>query len=279
MRASSLLLIGCIVLAPVLASADKQTAKQAKAKAHIAKAMKAHAKNNFTVALGELQAAYALDAQPELLYAIGQVYVKLDRCGEAITTYQAYLATKPAPQAAADTEQAISTCKAKLDTPPPPAAVVTPEPPPPPPEPAPPPPPSPPRAEVRPSPPPPPRPVSRPVVVTAEPARSPWYKDTIGDALVITGAASVVIGAFMYAGARSDLDDAEATKNIQAYRDLVDDAKSNRTYSVVFLAGGGVLIGLGIARYATRGPSARQETRVGIVPADGGGLVTWSGGF
>ena len=142
MRRSSFLLIGCVVLAPVLASADKQTAKQAKAKAHIAKAMKAHAKNNFSAALGELQAAYALDAQPDLLYAIGQVYVKLDRCGEAITTYQAYLATKPAPQAAADTEQAISTCKAKHDTappPPPPAAVVAPEPPPPP-EPTPPPP-------------------------------------------------------------------------------------------------------------------------------------------
>ena len=116
-------------------------------------------------------------------------------------------------------------------------------------------------------------------MVTAEPARSPWYKDTIGDALVITGAAATVIGAFMYAGARSDLDDAEATRNIGAYRDLVDDAQSKRTYSVVFLAGGGVLIAAGIARYATRGPSAKQETRVGLVPADGGGLVTWSGGF
>jgi hypothetical protein len=275
MRRSSLILIGCVVLAPMGASADKQTAKQSKAKAHIAKAMKAHAKNNFTVALGELQAAYALDAQPDLLYAIGQVYVKLDRCGEAITTYQAYLATKPAPQAAADTEQAIATCKAKLDTPPP-AAVVAPEPPPP--EPTPPPPPPPPRrAEVRQSPP--RRPVSRPAVVIAQPARSPWYKDTIGDALVITGAASTVIGAFMYAGARSDLDDAEATKNISAYRDLVDDAKSKHRYSVVFLAGGGVFIALGIARYATRGPSAKEETRVGLVPADGGGLVTWSGGF
>jgi hypothetical protein len=83
----------------------------------------------------------------------------------------------------------------------------------------------------------------------------------------------------MYKSASSDLDDAEASHNIDTYRGLVDDAKSKRTISVVFLAGGSALIGAGIARYVIHGRGTRRESQVGMVPARGGGLITWSGGF
>ncbi len=281
MRAPHLLLLGLLVLTPQLASADRRAAKKQQAKSHIQKAMKAHAKDNFKVALSELQAAYKLDPEPDLLYAIGQVYAKLDRCDDAIKTYQAYLATRPVAQATVDTQQAIASCESKREpAPPPPPVVREADPPPPPADPPPqrePPPPPPPVVRRAP---PPPRPRPLPAIVAAEPAkRSPWYKDKLGDALVITGVASGLVGVVLYAGARSDLDDAEATRDISRYRALVDDAKATRTLSVVFLGGGAVLIGAGIVRYATRGPAARDEARVGMVPADGGGLVTWSGGF
>ncbi|MEO7093367.1 MAG: hypothetical protein ABI175_08960 [Polyangiales bacterium] len=279
MRTTKLALLALLILTPQLASADKASAKKKKqSKAHVAKAMKAHGANNFSLALTELQTAYALDADPVLLYAIGQVYAKLDRCGDAIVTYQAFLGTKPSAQAAADTQQAIASCKPTAAPPPPPPpptpAVVEPTPPPPEPTPPPPPPaPPPPRAQR-----PPPRDNPLPVVVTP-PARTPWYTDKIGDALVISGVAFAVVGVVLYAGASSDLDDAEATRDITRYRDLVDDASSKRTYSVVMFGGGAVLIGAGVARYMLRGPSTKREARVGMVPAQGGGLITYSGGF
>ncbi len=280
MRTTHLILLGALVTAPQVASADKVSAKKKQSKAHVAKAMKAHAANNFPVALTELQAAYALDADPVLLYAIGQVYAKLDRCNDAIVTYQAFLGTKPSPQAAADTAQAIASCKTNPEPPPPPQPALPPpsstvaEPAPPPPRPP----------DPAPSPLPPAAPRMRPpggpsIAVIAKPARSPWYTDKLGDALVVTGLVSGVIGIVLYTGASSDLDAAEATHDIGQYRNLVEDASTKRTYSVVLLAGGTALIGAGVARYVLRGKSTRRETRVGMVPAHGGGLITWSGGF
>lgn len=235
-----------ILAAPLSALAGPQ--EKEKAQEHVARAMEAHGKSDFTTALLELEAAYALDPLPDLLYAIGQVYVQLNRCPEAIEYYEKFLATKPAKQAAADTKQAIQTCQAKEPPPPPPP-------------------------DPEPQPPPPPPPV---VLSTAK----PWYKDPIGDALVIGGVAAGVVGAIMYTGARSDLDKAETAMNIQEYDDLVDGAKSKRMYSVILAGGSVVLIGAGIARFMLRDGGSNQETRnVGVVPAKGGGLVTWTGRF
>ena len=245
--------------------------------------MKAHAKNNFALALKELRTAYALDAEPDLLYAIGQVYVKLDNCVDAIRTYQEFLDTKPEPQATADTEQAITSCKAKLETPPPQEPVVAPpEPPPEPPPPEPPPPPAPPApappVTATPEPPPPSPALPPPVEVSAGTRRSPWYRDKVGDALVIGGVAAGVVGLVMYTGASSALDDAEASGNIDRYRQLVDDASTKRTYAVVLFAGGGALVAAGVTHYVLH-RRGKHEARLGMVPTRGGGLVTWSGGL
>lgn len=233
-------LLVLIVLAPLSAVADPKE----EAQGHIAKAMEAHGKNDFATALVELQAAYALDPIPDLLYAIGQVHVKLDRCPEAVAYYEQYLATKPAAQATADTKQAIETCNVTTAPPPPP-----PEPPPPP-----------------------------PAVTTTEPAA--WYKDKLGGALVLTGVVASAVGIVMYTGARSDLDDAESAMSLDSYNDLVDSAKSKRLSSVVLVGGGVALIGAGVIRYYLLRGSSNQEARgVGVVPAQGGGLVTWTGQF
>lgn len=273
MRAQHLIVIGLLSLASHTADADKTTAKKKQAKAHIEKAMKAHAKDNFPVALKELQLAYKLDAEPDLLYAIGQVYAKLDKCADAIRTYQAYLATKPAAQAAVDTQAAISSCQAKLEPPtpaPPPEPVQTVPPPPRQPDPPPPVAPVPPIASVPPA----------PAPHAASPARRrPWYTDKLGDALVVSGVAAGVVGIILYRSATTTLDDAEASHDINRYRELIDDAGSKRTMSAVFLVGGGVLVGAGVARYVLRGPKATHESQVGLAPARGGGVVTWSGGF
>jgi len=242
-RASSILapLIAIVLATPLVAHAD---AKE-EALVHLGKAMDAHGQNNFELAAKELKLAYELDPNPDFLYAIGQVYVKLERCSDAIPYYQRYLATKPPAQAMVDTKQAIKTCEKQAAPPPPP-----PEP-----EPA-------------------PVPVASTTTTTA-----PWYKDTVGGALVLTGVASSVIGLVMYGSAVSDLDAAEEAPSLAEYDDLVDRARSRRTYSVLLVGGGLVLIGAGVARYVLRDGEGRETQRVGLVPVDRGGLVTWGGSF
>lgn len=240
--------------APFAAHADPK----ADAQAHIAKAAEAFEKSDYEVAVRELEAANNLDPQPDLLYAIGQTYVQLDRCPEAVTYYRRYLETKPPAQATADTQQAIATCEAKAPTEP----VEPIEPVPGPTEPGQPT--EPPPGDALPPPPP--------------PADSPFYADILGDALVIGGVAAIVIGGVVYGGARSTLDDAEEAGTLAEYNDLVDQAESRRTISVVLVGGGAVLLGAGIARFLLR-DTGHEEARVGVVPTTSGGVVTFGGSF
>lgn len=240
------LTISLVLCAPLVAHAGD------KAQPHIAKAMQAHKAGNFAEALAELQLAYKLDPKPELLFAIGQVNVKLERCDDAVTYYEKYLATKPTARAAADTREAIATCKAQqlaAQLPPPPL----------------------------------PPPSDSPYLPGREKAavthtRAPWYKDKVGDALVVGGVAASVIGLVLYAGARGELDDAESAPDLPHYEDLVDSAHSKRTWSIVLVGSGVALIGVGVAHYMLH--DRHTETRgIGMVPTTSGGLVTWSGQF
>jgi len=258
-------LAALLVTVPLVASGGpKQDAR-----ARIARATKAHEAGKFDVALVELEAAYKLDPQPELLFAIAQVYVKLDKCGEAITYYERFLSITKDPDARAVVTQAIETCKAQL--PPPAPTPPEPRPPEPPPEPKP----------VAP----PPAIEPRPAPFAAGPSRSvresggtPWYKDKLGDTLVIGGVTAVVVGVVMYRGAVSDLDAAEGSQSLTRYDELVDSAHSKRTFSVALLGGGAALVGAGVVRYLVR-DRGTASTGVGMVPAQGGGLVTWMGRF
>ena len=97
--------------------------------------------------------------------------------------------------------------------------------------------------------------------------------------LVVSGVASAVIGLVLYSGARSDLDAAEDAPNLAEYDDLVDRARSRRTFSVLLVGGGAVLIGAGVARFMMHDGEQREAQRVGLVPVDRGGLVTFGGSF
>lgn len=234
-------LFALVLVAPLAARADNK----ADAQVHLGKAMEAHGKNDFELAVHELQTAYGLDPNPDLLYAIGQVYAKLERCPDAILYYERYLATKPPAQAMVDTRQAIKICEEKLPPPAPPP-------------------------EDKPEPPP---------VVVAPAVNGPWYKDPLGGVLVGTGVVATAVGFVLYGSARSDLDAAEEAPTLAAYDELVDRARSRRTYSVLLIGGGTLLIGAGVARYVMRNRDARETQRVGLVPVDRGGLVTYGGSF
>src|SRR5688572_27300629 len=105
------LLVLALFALPAAALAGPQ--EKAEAQKHVARATEAHQAGKFDAALTELEAAYALDPQSDLLYAMGQVQVKLGRCAEAITLYERFVATNPPADASASANEAIITCKAQ----------------------------------------------------------------------------------------------------------------------------------------------------------------------
>lgn len=236
------LLVVALVALPLVAFAGRKEKRQAQK--HIQNATQAHQEEKYDVALTELEAAYALDPQPDLLYAIGQVHVKLDECEKAIESYEKFLATNPPEEPTAAANEAIETCKEQI-------AAQTP---PPEPEPAP-----------QPPPPPPPPP----------PEARPFYTDVVGSALVGGGVVSSVVGLVLYTSARGTLDDADAAPTYSEHERLVDDAHTKRNIGVVFGAVGVAAIGVGVWHWM----KYRTESSVTVAPSAGGGMVSWMGRF
>jgi hypothetical protein len=254
----------CLLAVIALAHGASADDARASAKKHVEAATALHKHRHWAEALDELNTAYTLDPQPELLYAIAQLHVALGDCPQAITFYERFIASKPAAPREKIARQAIEVCKTN----------------PPPPEPGPD------DARIAPPPAPPPTPVAPPAgppaPITATTIAPPWYSDTLGDVLVGAGLVAGVTGALFYRSAQSDLDAANAATTYPDQGRLFDQAKSSRTYAVVAAAGGAGLLTAGILHYVIH--DRRREVRpiasVRIAPAPGGGgVVSWAGGF
>lgn len=233
-------------------------ADQGKAKQHLEKAMVAHNEGRYADALVELNIAYTLDAQPALLYAIGQVHVMQGQCAQAITFYQRFLDSKPGPAQAAKASEAIETCK-KLQADKPveqpkqddldrPLPTDRPDIPPPPP----------------------------PLRIISTPA--PWYTDYLGDALVGTGILAGVASALFYRAALSDRDRADEVMRYDEYDELLASSARKQKVAIGFAAGAGVLVTAGVISYVVR--ERKTETRTLIAaPIQQGGMIAWLGRF
>lgn len=246
MTTRSLCLLAALA-APQVAHADAKS----EAAAHVARAQAAHDAGKFADALTELLTAYTLDPQPQLLYAIGQVQRDLGRCDEAITYYKRFLDTHPDQDSAAVATEAITSCKDQPTKPP---------------------------GQLPPPPPPPHQPPPPPLQVAPAHEAPPFYRDTLGDALVGAGVVAGVLAIVEYKSALSDLDSADHAATFDARAKLEDDAHGKRTLSVVLAIGGVALAGGGVAHYLLHDRGG-AETGVAIVPTAHGGFVTWSGGF
>jgi len=254
MRHLALLLV---LVIPLRASADPK----AEAKQHIDKAAEAHQTGDYATALTELNIAYTLDPKPELLYAIGQVHVKLGECAAAITFYERFLATHPKSQQADAANEAITVCKQQ------------------PPEPAPAKPPEPTKIETEPAP---PR-VAQVSTPGSQPPSPPpqqrdagaFYKDTLGDLLVIGGVFAIAGGVYEYRSALNDLDLADASATYDQHSGFVADAQTKRMIAVALGAGGIALATAAVFRFRAHG----RRDAVAVAPAHGGAMVTWTGSW
>jgi len=235
-----LMVVAALMALPLAASAGPKEDAQA----HIQKATAAHEAGDFNLALSELDAAYALDPQPDLLYAIGQVHVKLNNCPVAISFYEKFLATNPGPEPTTAAKDAIASCQASLASQPPPQ-------------------------EPEPTPPPPP------------PAPEPRHFDVVGTTLVGLGVVSTIVGVVMYSSAINDLDDAEHATTYQDAETLVDDAHGKRNLGLIFGVAGVGAIAIGAFHYVHfRKTEQSRANNVAVTPTlNGGGMITYGGSF
>lgn len=250
-----------IIVACTLAVARPALADgTADAKVHLERAAAAHKAGRYTEALDELTAAYALDPRPELLFSIGQVHMKLGDCDTAITFYRRFLATSPDPRQAGIVGQAIATCNQHAGP-----RTSAPEP-------------------AKPAPPPPPEPPVPPPVETAPPPavphavhRAPWYRDWLGDALVVAGAASGAIAIVEYRAAVDDRSRADHAGTYGNFEGLLDSAHHEHTLALGFGAGAAALVVAGLVHYIVG--TRPTEAAVAIVPTPGGQLLAWRASF
>ena len=269
-RAAQAFALLAIVALPVSALADARS----EAKDKIKRATELHGEGKFAEALEQMTLAYTLDPQPDLLYAIGQLHVKLGQCDEATLFYKRFLGTKPKKGPASAAKEAIASCKKvakqeKVDKPDK-APPVEPEPPPADPEPP-------------PAPSPDPGPFAGPsgrADVSTKVERRPWYTDVLGDLFVASGAVAGVAAVFMYRGALSDLDEAESATTWDRADELDASARSKRLWAVGLGAGAVVLTGAGVARYIWGDRTKKEKRELVIAPnAAGGGVVGVRGSF
>ena len=246
MRLAAIVAALGLALAASPAHADAKT----EAKKRKAAAAEHHKAGRFDKALEQLAIAYTLSPEPDLLYAIAQMHVKLGDCGMAITYYERFLSTRPPAMPADAAREAIEVCK----TQPPPAV-----------------------AEEAPAPPP---PVTQPAPVAAPPPQQRvdeprrWYKDPLAGGLVAAGVASAVIAVLSYRSAIGDLDAADGATTYLEHAELVDDARGKRTLAAVLAGGGLALVGAGTVRYVM--VRNRKSSAVAVMPHGRGGLVTWT---
>ena len=220
---------------------------RAEAKQHVDHATELHGRGQFAQALDELKTAFSLDPRPELLYAMGQLHVRLGQCPQAITYYRRYLTTKPGPSTSNAAIEAIEVCKRN----PPPVAVDASA------------------SNARKS-----------MLLLGNPevtSTRAWYGDRLADALVVGGVVAGLVGVFEYRAALQDRDRADTAIDFGGYVELVDRAHSQRASSLVFGAAGAALIAAGGLHYVLT--DRRAGHAVAIAPSRGGGIVTWTGSF
>jgi len=243
----SLLIVGLLVRAAVAQPPPATgTAQQ-----HLAAATAAFEKGDYEDALKELRIAYTLEQQPEILYAIGQVHVRMGNCADAVTFYERFLATSPPADKADKANEAIETCKKVL------AEQKPPPPPPPPPS-------------------PPPSPPPTPVAAIDRPV---WYSDWLADGLAGLGVVAAGASVALFASARADRDRADARTSYAPYDALVSRAQTKQRVGIGLAAGSVALVGGAVIRYLFHRDREGPDVAVTVPSRGAGGVVTWGTRF
>jgi tetratricopeptide (TPR) repeat protein len=245
-----------LIAALVLASAPALAAPKAgPAKKEFERGVKAYTAGDYEAAADAMGASYGLEKDPETLFAWAQAERKLEDCDKAIELYNELLVFDLPVENKQVIETQIGECKqiladkqkaAEAATQPAPephdAAPVAAEPPPPAPE-----------------------------------GSRAWWKDPVGDGLVIVGVAGLVVGGVKLSSAASaDSDKANATSYTDFQR-FSSKADSDGKLGVIAAGAGGALVVVGVIWYATHRDHHEHQVTGWLAPSGGGLAVT--GGF
>jgi tetratricopeptide (TPR) repeat protein len=193
--------------------------------AHYEKGKQLYAEKDFAGAVAEFQAARAIDPQPRYVFNLAQAQRMAGRCGDAIASYEAFLATGPVEAQAGVARAGIEKCK------PPPPPVTAPVPPT-----------VPAQAPLF------QQPVHRDVV---ERPRPRWYRDRWGDALVAAGAASAITSVSLYVLARRAASATFKTGTVDEYEANRERAGTRQTWAAVMAGVSALFVGGGVVRFVT----------------------------
>ncbi|HWB79462.1 MAG TPA: hypothetical protein VG755_31080 [Nannocystaceae bacterium] len=224
MKIVALALSLSLVPLPLMARAEPPSAPEvpseitnAEARAHFSTGMKAWLADDLATAQRELEAAYAIDDAPVLLYAIGQLERLQGRCDLAREKFVAYLATDPPDAAAEDARANLERC----------GGAPTPEPPPP--EPV---------------------PESKPDVPPPEPTPQPRRIDRLGIALTVVGSAIAVGGFGVFGAAFAEQKKARDAMDVGGFDRRVQRARIEHATGLTLASVGAALLIGGIVRLA-----------------------------
>lgn len=250
-----------------LASPAAAAPKGARAKKEFDRGVTAYQKQNYAAASEALAASFKLEADPETLFAWAQSERQLEHCDKSMELFTKLLDFNLPAENKKVIQEKIDECKA-LTAPKPPSPVEQPTAPAEKPAPA-----------KRPEPPAAPGPTEAAGRSPAErppagPTSTPWWKDPIGDVLVVAGVAGLGVGGYFLMSARQAEQDSKQSDTIFKDKDAL--AEKNGKIGVIAAGVGGVLIVGGIVRYATRGGGGGNQERTaltGWVAPDGGGIA------
>jgi tetratricopeptide (TPR) repeat protein len=234
-----------ITLAATTAAAQTLTPAQLEQRdAHASAAVAYYENGNFEGAITEYRAAYAIDPQPDFVFAMAMIEQQRGGCAEAVRLADEFAATAPPAEDVEVLEAAIADCRERVaplvvDSDPPPAGDAAMQPPP-----------------------------TEPPPV----AQRPFYTDRLADTLVGLGVAVNVGAIVLFVRSRGQLDDAEEPGLTQdEYQARWDRASSTQVLSSVAGSFGLALVAVGVHRWITGDRPA--ESSVSVEPTSGGAQV------
>jgi tetratricopeptide (TPR) repeat protein len=191
---------------------------------------------DYSGAVADLEAGYAIEPRPEFLFAEGQAKRLGGDCKGAIALYQRFLATNPPAVQVNATHIALGRC-AQLLAEHPEVVMVTPPPPPPAP------------------PPPPPK----------------WWKDPWAMGASTAGVAAIGVGLGFWIASSSSADDAARATTLGEHDRIWSTAEGRRAVADVAFVAGAVLVAAGATRFAlVRRRNARHELVVPVAVGPAG---------
>ncbi len=194
------------------------------ARAHYERGLELYGAKDYAGAIHELEAGYALDPRREFLFAEAQAHRLAGNCKIAVPLYKRFLDSEPDDVQVNAAHIALSRCAEQMATAPPPPARLPPT-------------------------------TAPPLTTSLPPSRTPasigpWYKDTIGGALLGAGVAALAVGTGFSFAALSARDDAD--QNAATYPDYSSrwsTARGRAQIAIGAFAAGAGLTGAAIYRY------------------------------